>query len=284
MQWTQLSRVAYMFPAEPPGAVEFFRHLAALLGRTANCTVYDDLITIIPLQPMGALPVTSFELADIDIPKIVLETDLPFDLRIGNLYIHGSEVAVEIPYIPQPEAAAMNPLLPMDELTHRFIETTAQLERTGLTIHPQSATDAVWLKLLNHLSSISSLYRCPGQEDVYCVLPTTNKEVLDGITQVFAGRAPKFELVSSAAHNLPVIQFHIDVGFGRRQIESLLPETRGIQQTGQDPALHSVFVDHPWRDILMRFDIGSGPGVEPDNWATGEKLIRGGERLSPQSF
>jgi hypothetical protein len=99
MSSSKISRISFMFPSDPPGAAEFFEHLVAFLGRDPHSVVYEDLILLTPADPPEAVPVTSFELAEIPIPKLVLETDLALDTRVGNFYIHGSEEAVETPAI-----------------------------------------------------------------------------------------------------------------------------------------------------------------------------------------
>jgi hypothetical protein len=278
MLWSKLSRISFMFPSDPPGAAEFFEHLVAFLGRDAHSVVYEDLILLSPADPPEAMPVTSFELAEIAIPKLVLDTDLALNTRVGNFYIHGSEEAVETPPIEIEPVSHNLALLPLAALVERF-DGAIRLDHSGFNIPRSLYSEEEWQTLLRNISTVADVYQYPGGEDWYFLLPTTSDEGGGGITQFTTGRAPKFELVYDEHAHVPVLQFQIDTGLTQDEVEERLPEPYGISFPDLGDIFRTVYVEHPWPGLLIRFDFAFDRPGEGDDWATGEWLVRAGRRL-----
>jgi hypothetical protein len=267
-----------MFPSDPPGAAEFFEHLVTLFGRDEHSTIYEDLILLTPSDPPEAMPVTSFELAEIPIPKLVLDTDLTFDTRVGNFYIHSSEEAVEMPAAEiQPDSNDLS-LLPLATLVERF-EGAVRLDHSGFNIPRSMYTEEEWQALLRNLSMVSDVYQYPTGEDWYFLLPSTQDEAGGGIDHFTAGRAPKFELVYDEYARVPVVQLQIDTNLTRAEVEERLPEPFGIRFPDLGDIFRTVYVEHPWPGLLIRFDIVFAREGEPDDWTTAEWLVKEGRRL-----
>jgi hypothetical protein len=278
MIWSKLSRISYMFPSEVAGAAEFFEQLTALLGRDPHSMVYEDLILLTPSNPQGAVPETSFELAEIAIPKLVLETDLPVDTRIANFYIHGSEVAVDTPSIELEPTGMDLTLLPLSEFVARF-EGTLRLDHSGLNVPKRMYAEEDWQALLRDLSTIADVYQYPGEEDWYFLLPATPDEAGGGITQFVTGRTPKFELVYDAHSPLPVVQFQVETELSQAEVEERLPDPYGISFPDLGEIFRTVYIKHPWSGLLIRFDVAfDRPGAAND-WKTGEWLVKQGRRM-----
>jgi hypothetical protein len=278
MNWSKLSRISYMFPAERPGAAEFFEHLTALLGRDPHSLVYEDLILLTPSDPEGARPETSLELAEIPIPKLVLETDLPVDTRVGNFYIHGSEVAVDTPPLELAAPAAAPTLMPFAELVERF-EGAIRLDHSGLNVPQSLYGEEDWQTLLRDLSTIADIYQYPTGESWFFLLPSTVDEAGGGITHFTPHRSPRFELVYDPFAQLPVVQFQIDTGLSREAVEEKLPEPYGLSFPGLDDVFRTVYVEHPWPELLLRFDLSFAQPDSQHEWATSEWLVKEGRRL-----
>jgi hypothetical protein len=278
MIWSKLSRISYMFPTEAAGAVEFFEQLTALLGRDPHSMVYEDLILLTPSNPEGAVPETSFELAEIPIPKLVLETDLPVDTRIANFYIHGSDVAVDTPSIELETAAMDVTLMPLTQFVVRF-DGTLRLDHSGLNVPKKMYSEEDWQVLLRDLSTIADVYQYPGEEDWYFLLPVTADEAGGGITQFVTGRTPKFELVYDAYSPLPVVQFQLETELSRAEVEERLPEPFGISFPDLGEIFRTVYIEHPWSGLLIRFDVTFAQTGASDDWKTGEWLVKQGRRM-----
>jgi hypothetical protein len=278
MSSSKISRISFMFPSDPPGAAEFFEHLVAFLGRDPHSVVYEDLILLTPADPPEAVPVTSFELAEIPIPKLVLETDLALDTRVGNFYIHGSEEAVETPAIEIEHISHDLSLLPLAALVERF-DGAIRLDHSGFNVPRSLYGEEEWQTLLRNISTVADVYQYPGGEDGYFLLPTTSDEAGGGITQFTTGRAPKFELVYDDHAQVPVVQFQIDIGLTRAEVEERLPEPYGVSFPDLGDIFRTVYVEHPWPDLLIRFDFTFNRPDGGDEWASGEWLVRAGRRL-----
>jgi hypothetical protein len=278
MIWSKLSRISYMFPSEPPGAVEFFEHLAALLGRDPHSMVYEDLILLSPADPSGAQPETSFELAEISIPKLVLDTDLPVDTRVANFYIHSSEVAVETPQVEVEAPFSELSLLSLSALAERF-DGDIRLDHSGLNVPQELYAEDDWQTLLRNFSMVADVYQYPTGQDWYFLVPATPDEAGGGITRFTSGRAPKFELVYDEYSRVPVVQFQIDTGLSRAEVEARLPEPYGISFPDLDDVFRTVYVEHPWPNLMIRFDFAFTQEGGGDEWSTGKWLVSEGRRL-----
>jgi len=277
MAWSKLSRISYMFPSEVEGGAEFFEHLAALLGRDAHSMIYEDLILLTPSEPAGALPETSFELAEIPIPKIVLDTDLPVDTRVGNVYIHGCEVAAETPPLELKAPAAEAALMPLSTLAERF-DGALRLDHSGLNIPTSLYAPDDWQALLRDLSIVADVYQYPTGQNWYFLLPSTADEGGGGITRFPPQRSPKFELVYDESAQAPVVQLQIQTALSRVEVEERLPAPYGVSFPDLGDIFRTVYVEHPWPNLLMRFDMCfAHPGSDAitlDEW-----LVKEGRRL-----
>lgn len=281
MDWSQLSRVAFMFPDDDLEAQAFFTQLEQLLGQDPSSTINEDLILLSPVHPPSALPITSLELASgLPIPKLVLETDLPFELRIGNFFIHSSDVVADMPYQPQPPPKDRHTLLPMLDFVQRFEGHILRLDHTGLNVPAALLEPPAWQSLLHDLAGISALYRYPTGAPWYFLLPATPEELQDGIRTFVYGRDPKFELVYDTGASRPTVQFQLDTDLTRRQVEELLPRPYGKVYKGLEGAFRAVYVEHPWPDLWIRFDLAfQHEPAGPDIWSNSEWLVREGKRV-----
>ncbi|HSV85564.1 MAG TPA: hypothetical protein VLH85_03250 [Levilinea sp.] len=277
MAWLKLSRISYMFPSGLEGSVEFFEHLAALLGRDTRSVIYEDLILLTPSEPSGALPETSFELAEIPIPKIVLDTDLPVDTRVANFYLHSSEVAVETPRLDFDAPGGGHALMPIAALVDRF-NGDLRLDHSGLNFPVALYSQEEWQTLLRDISTVADVYQYPTGEEWYFLLPATPDEAGGGISHFPTGRAPKFELVYDQFAQAPVVQFQIETMLSRAEVEERLPEPYGISFPDLGDIFRTVYVEHPWSGLRIRFDMSfvrpGNDGLSLDEW-----LVKEGRRL-----
>ncbi len=261
VDWERLSRVAFMFPDDSLEAQAFFEQLEKLLEKDANCVVNEDLILFTPANPPGALPVTSLELSsELAIPKLVLETDMPFEVRVGNFFIHSSEVVTDMPYQPRPLPDSIeepqHTLLPMLDFVQRFDGHVARVGHLGLNV-PAALLDPVrWRPLVHNLAVVATVYQYPNDELLYFLLPSTPAELQGNITEFVPGRDPMFELAYDQFDQLPVVQIEIETDLPRAEVQELLPEPYGISYQGLEEAFRAVYVQHPWKDLLIRFDVG----------------------------
>ncbi len=284
VDWERLGRIAFMFPDDNPEAQAFFQQLEQLLEEDPNCTVNEDLILFTPTNPPGALPLLSLELAsDLAIPKLVLETDMPFEERVGNFFIHSSEVVADMPFQPRPlpesVEADRHTTLPMLDFVQRFDGHVARVDHLGLNL-PAALMDRLhFQQLLHNLSVLATVYQYPSADPWYFLVPSTAEELEGNITQFVPGRDPLFELVYDEYDDLPVVQIQINTDLSREEVVELLPDPYGISYQGLEGAFRAVYVEHPWKDLLIRFDMGFKENLaRPNSWSN-EWLVHEGRRV-----
>ncbi len=284
VDWERLGRIAFMFPDDSLEAQAFFQQLEQLLEEDPNCIVNEDLILFTPSNPPGALPVTSLELSsELAIPKLVLETDMPFEVRVGNFFIHSTEVVTDMPYQPRPLPDSIqepsHTLLPMLDFVQRFDGHVARVDHLGLNI-PSALLDVVkWRPLLHNLAVVSTVYQYPTGDPWYFLMPSTAEELQGNIAEFLPGRDPLFELVYDEFDQLPVVQIQIDTDLTQAEVQELLPEPYGISYQGQEEAFRAVYVEHPWKDLLIRFDMGfKKDPADLDAWSN-EWIVHEGKRV-----
>jgi hypothetical protein len=168
--------------------------------------------------------------------------------------------------------------LPLATLVERF-EGAVRLDHSGFNIPRSMCTEEEWQALLRNLSMVSDVYQYPTGEDWYFLLPSTQDEAGGGIDHFTAGRAPKFELVYDEYARVPVVQLQIDTNLTRAEVEERLPEPFGIRFPDLGDIFRTVYVEHPWPGLLIRFDIVFPREGEPDDWTTAEWLVKEGRRL-----
>ncbi len=284
VDWERLNRIAFMFPDDSLEAQAFFEQLEKLLEEVPNCVINEDLILFTPANPPGALPITSLELSsELAIPKLVLETDLPFEVRVGNFFIHSSEVVTDMPYQPRPlpDSIEESPhtLLPMLDLVQRFDGHVARVDHLGLNVPAALLDEVRWRPLLHNLAVIATVYQYPNEEPWYFLMPSTLQELQGNITEFVPGREPLFELVYDQFDQLPVVQIQIDTDLTRAEVEDLLPEPYGIAYQGLQEAFRAVYVQHPWKDLLIRFDMGFKQNLAASKAWSNEWLVHAGKRV-----
>ncbi len=284
VDWARLERIGFMFPDDDLEAQAFFEQLEQLLKEAPSCTINEDLILFAPANPAGALPLISLELSsELAIPKLVLETDMPFEVRVGNFFIHSTDVVADMPFQPRPLPAAVeepqHTRLPMLDFVQRFDGHVLRVDHLGLNL-PKALMDEIHFgQLLHNMATISTIYQHPSGQPWYFLMPSTPEELEGNITQFPPERNPLFELAHDAYDLLPVVQFQIDTDLSREEARELLPEPYGISYDGLEEAFRAVYVEHPWKDLLVRFDMGFKENLsEPAAWAN-EWVVREGKRV-----
>jgi hypothetical protein len=241
---TLLAEVAYAESAESPG------------GEVCR-------LTLTPPRPTGSRPVTTFELADVPAPEVVLNTGQSIGVWGG-----------ELPDKQTPQAG-----VEMADLIRRLAGHVQRVDHTGVNLPASATSPEQWRNLVNALASASTMYRYPTGEEWPFVLPSTSDELLGDIRDFIVGREPRFELVYDQWLTQPTWQFALWTDLTRAKLELLFPEPEGITFPGLEEIFRVVTVRHPWPGLGIRFDlcyrIEDGPSV----WETGEWLVTEGGRI-----
>lgn len=287
-----LETITYSLP-QTNDAADFFKELTSLLGGLPYASVSQSAITLRAEQPKDALPITRFELKNVPFPQIRFDVN-GLQLKAGNLGINPSQDFAINPPAPlakttkqdaQGEYVAMAAgnqtifRLPIGELSRRLQGHVTRLDHTGINIPSAFASKEAWKQFISKLASSCNLYRYPTGEDWPFILPVTEQEFTHGIQNFPAGREPKFELVYDTFSPVPTIQIDIETDLPRPEIERLFPEPYGISFPDLADYFRTVYVDHEWPGLAIRFDLRFKNDNPGGDWETGKWLVADGGRI-----
>jgi hypothetical protein len=279
MNQARLSQITFQFPAGQPEADAFFSNLARLLDEVPKSTLESDQLVIEPSRPADTAPRLAIRQANVNYPTVVFETVEPLELAVGNLLLHGSSVMGRASAQPAENVEQGSERLLMKALYDRLQRHIVRLDHLGVNIPAALVDRETWDSLIRQVAGISNIYRYPTGEEWPFILPSTDAEFEDDITQFPPGREPKFELVYDEHSQEPTLQIDVGTNLTRQELEELLPEPYGQTFPGVGEYFRSVFVAHPWPGLAIRLDLRYRSEGEPDVWETGEWLVTEGKRI-----
>ncbi|WP_234442793.1 hypothetical protein [Streptomyces sp. FxanaA7] len=270
----RLSEIAFLLPTTPESR-DFLGGLRSLLAEVEYADFAGstdtagevggavDRLTLTPPSPVGALPVTTFQLADVAAPEVVLDTGHRIGVRRGDT--SGA----------QPFSAGVT----MADLTRRLAGHVERVDHTGVNLPACATSPRQWEDLVGALASASTMYRYPTGEAWPFVIPSTSEEFLGDIHDFVVGREPRFELVHDQGTTQTQWQFALWTDLTRSQLELLFPEPEGMAFPGLDEIFRTVPVRHSWPGLGIRFDLCYRIDEHPSDWETGEWLVTEGGRI-----
>jgi hypothetical protein len=273
MPVSQLRRITFQFPRRQPATRPFFKLLVSLLEQDPSSQNLVDKLVIFPAYPHGALPITTFELEDINFPAMMFEMDQRIVVKAGSFSIHSSLDAIRTSTLPMTsESGKRSALFPMEKFTHLLNGHLLRLDHIGVELPSNSVQAENFALLLETLGNSSNLYRSPVGDEWAFVIPSTAGEFAGEINKFEMPRSPKLEL-SYGYVDLPLIHFHVDTDLPKEAVEAYFPSQYGTELPGVT-TYRTVFIDHPWPGLLMRFDLNYWMGGKVTEWASGEWLIK----------
>ncbi|NCU38160.1 hypothetical protein EOL96_03855 [Candidatus Saccharibacteria bacterium] len=287
-----LKNIVYKFPQTNDG-VHFYESLKSLLGELPNLTIESNKLVIAASQPKEALPITIFMQDEVAFPEVHLGTDKALCLKVGNLHIN-PEQSQQIKSRPITKTLRHDTLgryyalqkadqtlfrLPMTELCKRLKGHLIRIDHTGINILSTLVSNDNWRSFINKLAQTTHLYRYPTGEAWFFALPATKTEFTQGITEFHTGREPKCELVYDTLSLMPTIQIDIETNLTKTDMERLFPEPYGVSFPELADYFRTVYVDHEWSGLNIRFDLRFNNEEPGGDWETGEWLVTDGGRL-----
>ena len=147
-------------------------------------------------------------------------------------------------------------LLTPEQLLNRVSGKLLVMNHAGMNIGPKLINEVNYLKFRKILSKFSNLYKYPTGEEWPFIIPSTDEEFFNGITDETKKRNPKFEVVFSNYHSKPLLQFDIETKLAKEEVLKILPEPYGISLEGLEKFFRTVFIHTGWSDdVVMRFDL-----------------------------
>ncbi|MEU8081955.1 hypothetical protein AB0B31_41650 [Catellatospora citrea] len=260
----RLSEITFRLPRTPESRafLDGLRLLLADVPYAASAGTPADRLTLTPPAPHGALPVTTFALADVAAPEVALDTGHVLGVSRG----------------PQTEAVTLPGRVELAELTRRLAGHVRRVDHTGVNL-PVGTSDEEWADLVGAVAAGSAMYRYPTGEQWPFVLPATVEELDGDIGDFVVGREPRFELVQEQRLTQTSWQFALWTDLTRAELELLFPEPEGLTFPGLADVFRVVPVRHPWPGLGIRFDLCYRGEGGPSDWETGEWLVTEGGRI-----
>jgi len=289
---TMLKAITFSFPKDT-GVNDFFKYLTRLLGELQNSSIEQGAIKITATKPAQALPYTVFKQDDIPFPQLHFDVD-DLQLKLNNFAINPSQDFNVVPLKPLPRTMKRDKhgeytevsvggqtlyRLPIAELYNRLKDHIVRIDHTGINLPSALVSREAWARLISNIANNSNLYRYPTGEDWPFILPATEAECTNDIKEFPAGRGPKFELVYDTYSPVPTIQIDIETDLLRTEIEQLFPEPYGISFPDLADYFRTVYIDHEWSGLAIRFDLRFKNDNPNGNWETGKWLIEDGGRI-----
>ena len=286
-----LKAINFSFPKDT--GADFFNYLADLLGELPNSLVTNEAIQITATQPKQALPCTIFKQSDIPFPRLCFDVDGQ-QLTLNNFAINPDPAFAVAPFRPLPRTVKHDKhgeyvevtageqtlyRLPIAELYERLRGHLVRIDHTGINLPSALVKREAWEQFINKLASNCNLYRYPTGDDWPFVLPATVEEYAHDIKDFPVGREPKFELVYDTFSPVPTIQIDIETDLLRSEIEQLFPEPYGVSFPDLADYFRTVYIDHEWPGLAIRFDLRFKNAHPGGDWETGKWLVEDGGRV-----
>lgn len=270
-----VSAINFAFPSTSPASKEFFAYLSRILTELPNANQNSTGVTIAPITPLAALPLTTFTRGDNTYPEIYFGDDPELQLSLGSLQInpaHSKGSVVE---------SVVNPDgLTIKDVYHKLAGHIVRLDHTGLNLPTSIISIAQWKEFTAKVAVRTNLYAYPTGEPWLFIVPATEKEFRSDITEFETGREPRFELVHDSYNSVPTIQIDIETDLTRAEVEKLFPEPYGISFPDLANYFRTVYLRHVWPGLAIRLDIRFKNLNPQGEWETGKWLVEDGGRVS----
>jgi hypothetical protein len=278
MPVSQLKRIAFQFPRKQPATRPFFKQLVSLLEQDPSSQNLMDKLVMFPAYPQGALPITTLELEDINYPAVMFEMDERIVVKAGSFAVHSSLDAIRTATLPLTmDPGKRPPVFPLAKFVQLLKGHILRLDHTGVELPSEAVPQEKFDRLVGAVGNVANLYRYPSGEEWPFLLPSTPAEFRSEIQHFSKPRAPKMELTYGYVQ-VPLIHFHLDTDLPREYIEAYFPSQYGTALPGAT-TYRTVYIDHPWPGLLMRFDLTYFTDGVLSEWDSGEWLVKQGVRV-----
>jgi hypothetical protein len=274
----QIKRIAFQFPRKQPVTRPFFKLLTSLFEGSPSSQNLLDRLVIAPPYPHEALPVMTLELEDINYPAVMFEMEERLVVKAGSFAVHSSLDTIRTATLPLTmDPGKRPPVFPLNKFVQLLKGHILRLDHAGVELPSEAVSREMFDDLVTTLGRVSNLYRYPTGEEWPFIVPASAAEFRSEIQHFARPRAPKLELTYGYVQ-VPLIHFHIDTDLPREHIEAYFPSQYGTNLPGVT-TYRTIYIDHPWPGLLMRFDMTYFTGGPLSEWDSGEWLVTRGVRV-----
>lgn len=164
--------------------------------------------------------------------------------------------------------------LDINDVFHKLYGHIKRIDHTGINLPTVLFKESEYKNLLDYFSSNGNMYSYPTGEPWPFLLPVTEYEHQNEITNFKILREPRFEFVYDKYTNIVGIQIDIETDLSKNEIESLFPKDQGVYYKGC--AFKAIYLDYSEKlDIRLDVRYKSNYG----DWESGKWLVYEGKRM-----
>lgn len=164
------------------------------------------------------------------------------------------------------------------EIAKRLENHIKRIDHTGINLPTSTFSKEQWGELLKYLATISNIYNYPTGKPWPFLLPTTEEENSNEITNFNIVREPRFELVYDEYTNRPTLQIDIETNLSKEEVERLFPQEDGIYFDTLENVYKAIYLDYNGY-IAIRFDVRFE--TQYSDFESGKWIVENGKRILP---
>lgn len=166
--------------------------------------------------------------------------------------------------------------LPLKDVANKLAGHVVRVDHTGINLPSILYAEEEYQDVLQYLASEGNFYTYPTGEPWLFLIPATEKEHQNEITNFDIFREPRFELVYDEFTDVMTIQIDIETDLSKSEVEELFPKNQGICFGNLENIFKSVYLDYD-ENIDIRLDVRFK--TVHDDFESGEWFVKEGKRL-----
>lgn len=164
--------------------------------------------------------------------------------------------------------------LHINDVSHKLSGHIKRIDHTGINLPTILFDELEYKNLLDYFSSNGNVYSYPTGEPWPFLLPVTEYEHENEITDFKILREPRFEFVYDKYTDIAGIQIDIETDLSKNEIENLFPKDQGVYYKGC--TFKAIYLDYG-EDLDIRLDVRYKSTY--GDWESGEWLVCEGKRM-----
>lgn len=164
--------------------------------------------------------------------------------------------------------------LNINDVSNKLSGHIKRIDHTGINLPTVLFDELEYQNLLDYFSSNGNMYSYPTGEPWPFLLPVTEYEHENEITNFKILREPRFEFVYDKYTNTVGIQIDIETDLSKNEIEDLFPKDQGVYYKGC--TFKAIYLDYG-EDLDIRLDVRYKSTY--GDWESGEWLVCEGKRM-----
>lgn len=164
--------------------------------------------------------------------------------------------------------------LKINDVSNKLSGHIKRIDHTGINLPTILFDELEYKNLLDYFSSNGNVYSYPTGKPWPFLLPVTEYEHKNEITNFKILREPRFEFVYDKFTNVVGIQIDIETDLSKNEIEDLFPKEQGVYYDGC--TFKSIYLDYS-DELDIRLDVRYKSTF--GDWESGEWLVCEGKRM-----